>query len=76
VESAFTMRGIRRTWWNRDFLSTPFWQSKRERFQTPVPNRQLPGSLMERFPADSDEKRMELLLRFVAPAGFPRNGPP
>jgi hypothetical protein len=56
-----------RTWWNRDFLCTPFWQSRCERFQTPVPSERLPGSLMERFAADSDEKRMELLLRFVAP---------
>jgi hypothetical protein len=56
-----------RTWWNRDFLCTPFWQSRCERFQTPVPSKRLPGSLMERFAADSDERRMELLLRFVAP---------
>jgi hypothetical protein len=56
-----------RTWWNRDFLRTPFWQSRCERFHTPVPSKRLPGSLMERFAADSDERRMELLLRFVAP---------
>jgi len=56
-----------RTWWNRDFLRTPFWQSTCERFQTPVPSQRLPGSLLERFAADSDSRRMELLLRFVAP---------
>jgi hypothetical protein len=56
-----------RAWWSRDFLRTPFWQSRRERFKTPLPGERLPQSLLERFDADTPARRLMLLLRFLAP---------
>lgn len=56
-----------RAWWNQDFLQTPFWQSMRERFGSPIPSERLPECLLERFAADSAADRLVLLLRFLAP---------
>jgi hypothetical protein len=56
-----------RAWWSSDFLRTPFWQSMRERFATPIPSEGLPRSLLERFEADTTTQRLVLLLRFLAP---------
>ena len=56
-----------RTWWQRDFLRTPFWQSMRARFQAPAPSERLPQSLLERFDAALPAQRLILLLRFLAP---------
>ena len=56
-----------RTWWGKDFPSTPFWQSARERFMPPVTITQLPHSLLERFGAGAMTDRLVQLLRFVAP---------
>jgi len=56
-----------RSWWSRDFLRTPFWQSMRERFIPPIPILCLPQSLLERFEADTPAERLQRLLRFIAP---------
>ena len=56
-----------RTWWRKDFPSTPFWQSVRERFMPPVMIERLPPSLLERFQASEMTVRLAQLLRFVAP---------
>jgi hypothetical protein len=56
-----------RAWWSGAFLRTPFWQSMRERFTTPVPSEGLPRSLLDRFEADTTPRRLVLLLRFLAP---------
>lgn len=56
-----------RAWWNREFLHTPFWQSMRERFTTPIRSEDLPRSLLERFDADTTAQRLALLLRFLSP---------
>lgn len=56
-----------RTWWIEDFLSTPFWQSMRERLAVPVEIARLPVSLLERFDAGTATDRMTQLLCFVSP---------
>jgi hypothetical protein len=56
-----------RTWWREDFLSTPFWQSVRERFMPPVVIERLPMSLMERFDTGEITDQLTLALRFIAP---------
>jgi hypothetical protein len=56
-----------RTWWGKDFPSTPFWQSMRERFMPPVATERLPHSLFERFDANEIADRVAQLLRFIAP---------
>ena len=56
-----------RAWWSRDFPRTPFWQSMRERFMTPIPGERLPQSLLERFDADTSAQRLARVLRFLAP---------
>lgn len=56
-----------RTWWTRDFLRTPFWQSVRERFAVPVASARLPQSLLERFAIGAVADRLMQLLRFLAP---------
>jgi hypothetical protein len=56
-----------RAWWSRDFLRTPFWQSMRERFMTPILAEGLPRSLLERFEAGTPTQQLVLLLRFLAP---------
>ncbi len=55
-----------RTWWRKDFPSTPFWQSVRERFMPPVTIIRLPQSLLERFDTGSMSDRLAQVLRFVA----------
>lgn len=56
-----------RSWWSRDFMRTPFWQSMRERFIPPVPMPRLPQSLLERFDTGTPAHRLQRLLRFLAP---------
>ena len=56
-----------RAWWQRDFFDTPFWQSVRGRFETPVLSEGLPQSLVERFDAQTPAQRQVQVLRFVAP---------
>lgn len=56
-----------RRWWTGDFQRTPFWLAARNRFMSPVPGEQLPGSLLDRFEAVSSAERMAQALRFVSP---------
>ncbi len=56
-----------RSWWREEFLSTPFWQSMRERFMPPVVIERLPPSLLERFIAGEMPDRLTQALRFIAP---------
>jgi len=56
-----------RTWWRKDFPSTPFWQSLRERFMPPVVTERLPQSLLERFDGAEMVDRLTQLLRLIAP---------
>jgi hypothetical protein len=56
-----------RTWWQRDFLRTPLWQSMRARFDTPVCPDGLPQSLLERFDAPGAAQQQVLMLRFLTP---------
>ena len=56
-----------RTWWQRDFQRTAFWQSVRERFAPSVPAAALPQSLLERFKGPTSHERLEQLLRFLCP---------
>ncbi len=56
-----------RTWWQRDFQRTAFWQSTRERFMGQVAAETLPQSLLTRFKGPSCAQRLEQLLRFVCP---------
>jgi hypothetical protein len=56
-----------RTWWQRDFQRTAFWQSVRERFMPPVPAEVLPQGLLARFQGPTCSERVEQLLRFVCP---------
>lgn len=56
-----------RSWWQRDFQLTRFWQSVRERFVPPLRSEQLPHGLLARFEAPSCLERMVQVLRFVCP---------
>jgi hypothetical protein len=56
-----------RTWWQRDFRQTAFWQSVRERFVPAVPAEALPQSLLARFEGPTAHERLLQLLRFVSP---------
>lgn len=56
-----------RSWWSRDFLSTPFWQSVRGRFLPPIVPQRLPQSLLEHFDGGAMVDRLAQLLRFIAP---------
>jgi len=56
-----------RRWWCHDFLRTPFWQSMRGRFSTPLLSARLPQALLQQFDAASTVQRLLQLLRFIAP---------
>jgi hypothetical protein len=56
-----------RRWWTEDFLRTPFWQAVRSRFMPPLPNAQLPMSLLDRFDALEPADRLAQVLRFISP---------
>ena len=56
-----------RAWWRKDFPSTPFWQSMRERFMPPVVTEGLPPSLLERFDGGEMRDRLVAALHFLAP---------
>jgi hypothetical protein len=56
-----------RAWWSREFVQTPFWRSRRERFAEPLIAARLPESLSEVFGGQSAADRMAQLLRFLAP---------
>jgi hypothetical protein len=53
-------------WWCETFVSTPFWQSARASFDTPVSTAALPASLLERFSGDPANQLLDV-LRFLGP---------
>jgi hypothetical protein len=56
-----------RTWWERDFQRTRFWQSVRERFVPSLPGGELPHGLLARFQAERSVDRIAQMLRFISP---------
>lgn len=55
-----------RRWWLRDFAGSRFWRAARGRFDAPVEANALPGSLLERFD-DDEEQRVRSMLGFLVP---------
>jgi hypothetical protein len=53
-------------WWCDTFVTTPFWQSVRASFDTPVSIAALPASLLERFSGDPATQLLGV-LRFLGP---------
>jgi len=53
-------------WWCETFAHTPFWQSARARFDTPLSIGALPASLLERFSGDPASQLLGV-LRFLGP---------
>ena len=53
-------------WWCETFVSTPFWQSARANFDTPVSTAALPASLLERFSGNPATQLLGV-LRFLGP---------
>ncbi|MGH8299588.1 MAG: hypothetical protein ACRES6_09950 [Steroidobacteraceae bacterium] len=56
-----------RSWWQRDFQRTRFWQSVRERFVPPLTSEELPQGLLARFRAERGVQRITQMLRFISP---------
>jgi hypothetical protein len=56
-----------RSWWQKDFQRTSFWQSVRERLAPPMPSAAMPQSLLARFQGLTGRERLIQLLRFVCP---------
>jgi len=56
-----------RSWWQRDFQQTAFWQSVRERFIAPVAAEALPQSLLARFQGPTCHERLVQVLRLLSP---------
>jgi hypothetical protein len=69
-----TLRRWRR-WWLERFARCPFWKGARGHLATPVDDRALPLSLLERFAGDERE-RLVSCLRFLQPVsvGSARHG--
>jgi hypothetical protein len=65
-QSSAPVRTVRRwlTWWRTVFVASTFWSDARARLLPPVAERQLPGSLLERF---STASALMDLARFIAP---------
>lgn len=55
-----------RTWWREAFVESSFWKAAKADFSPPVTETGAPGSLLERFGGDEDE-RLAALLRFLSP---------
>jgi hypothetical protein len=53
-------------WWCDTFVTTPFWQSVRASFDTPVSIAAIPASLLERFSGDPATQLLGV-LRFLGP---------
>jgi hypothetical protein len=53
-------------WWRETVPDTSFWKTGRSRFMPPVDETQLPGSLVDAFGADTQD-RLVALLCFVSP---------
>lgn len=55
-----------RSWWQEIFSGSRFWRAARGRFSSPVEESELPGSLLERFEGELQE-RVIGCLRFIGP---------
>jgi hypothetical protein len=73
---SLSVRTIRRwrTWWQRAFSRSPFWQQARGRFAPPVDRTRLPAALLPRFPGQTLGIRVRRLLEFLAPLTVPGAG--
>jgi len=54
-----------RVWWQATFPETRFWQRIKARFMPPVDHDGLPGSLVDRFGADSDAPMLDRVVRLL-----------
>ena len=60
-----------RHWWRTVFVITPFWRGAQGLLMPPADCRQLPASLLERFPEPDGITRLLQCLRFIAPLSSP-----
>jgi hypothetical protein len=51
-----------RDWWQQQFPLTPLWHAACARFMPPVPAKDLPGELLERFTGPAHEALLRLLI--------------
>jgi hypothetical protein len=51
-----------RDWWQEQFPLTPLWRAACARFMPPVPAKDLPGELLDRFAGPAHEAVMRLLI--------------
>lgn len=63
-----------RRWWLDDFVRTPCWRAGRARVMPAVNERELPGTLLERFAGELID-RLVAMLRFVSPLTVSGPGP-
>jgi hypothetical protein len=59
-----------RTWWQEEFVESPFWKTAKAVFSPPVDETCAPRSLLERFSGD-DIDRLGALMRFLTPLSRP-----
>ena len=55
-----------RRWWVEGFVQTELWRAQRSRLMPEVAERELPGSLLERFAGELQEQ-LASMLRFLSP---------
>ncbi|MDI9385129.1 MAG: hypothetical protein QM518_12610 [Verrucomicrobiota bacterium] len=54
-------------WWQKEFVSTPFWRLERSGFMLPVDESHLPDSLLRRFGSDARRpRRLVHMMKFLA----------
>jgi hypothetical protein len=54
-------------WWQKEFVSTPFWRWERSGFMPPVDESQLPDSHLQRFGSDArGPRRLVHMMKFLA----------
>ena len=63
-----------RNWWCTAFVKTPLWIHGQARFMPAIEEKDLPGSILERFRGEDGEARLVLCLRFLATDPVPRAG--
>jgi hypothetical protein len=60
-----------RAWWRGTVPATAFWRVARGQLTPPVPEHELPGSLLARFTGDDEGARLIAMLRFISPLTVP-----
>ena len=63
-----------RSWWRTAFVKTPLWVHGQARFMPTIEEKDLPGSILERFQGGAWEARLVRCLRFLATDPVPRRG--